>query len=149
MSIFRVKSVKIYTSQKNFTRGVRDKYQVWQFIGDTCKTQPDLRVLAHHTPWARSENVAANSKYLLIENTFTSMYTSSKHYWLFLKSYSSSVSIFFHFRQETSTVGASPARCSLSPLHRRTFRVSSHPLQPQHILMQQKLSSVFLERHTV
>ena len=55
----------------------------------------------------------------------------------------------FHFRQEMSMVGASPARCSLSPLHRRTFRVSSHPLQPQHLLMQQKLSSVFLERHTV
>ena len=33
--------------------------------------QPDLRVLAHHTPWARSENVAAKSKYLLIENTST------------------------------------------------------------------------------
>ena len=32
MPIFRVKSVKIYTGQKNlhkYIRGVRDKYQVW------------------------------------------------------------------------------------------------------------------------
>ena len=32
MPIFRVKSVKIYTDQKNlheYIRGVRDKYQIW------------------------------------------------------------------------------------------------------------------------
>ena len=29
LPIFRVKSLKIYTSQKNFTRGARDKYEVW------------------------------------------------------------------------------------------------------------------------
>ena len=32
MPIFRVKSVKIYTGQKNlheYIRGIRDKYQVW------------------------------------------------------------------------------------------------------------------------
>ena len=35
MPIFRVKSVKIYTGQKNvdeYTRGSRDKYQVWKDI---------------------------------------------------------------------------------------------------------------------
>ena len=34
MPIFRVKSVKIYTGQKNlheYIRGVHDKYQVWLF----------------------------------------------------------------------------------------------------------------------
>ena len=35
MTIFRVKSVKIYTGQKNlhrYTRGARDKYQVWVVV---------------------------------------------------------------------------------------------------------------------
>ena len=35
MPIFRVKSVKIYTGQKNlheYTRGARDKYEVWQLV---------------------------------------------------------------------------------------------------------------------
>ena len=35
MPIFRVKSVKIYTGQKNlheYTRGARDKYQVWVYV---------------------------------------------------------------------------------------------------------------------
>ena len=35
LPVFRVKSVKIYTSQKNlheYICGVRDKYQVWQFL---------------------------------------------------------------------------------------------------------------------
>ena len=36
MPIFRVKSVKIYTGQKNlhgYIRGIRDKYQVWEGEG--------------------------------------------------------------------------------------------------------------------
>ena len=36
LPIFRVKSVKIYTGQKNLhehVRGVRDKYQVWSGMG--------------------------------------------------------------------------------------------------------------------
>ena len=39
MPIFRVKSVKIYTGQKNlheYTRGSRDKYQVWIAIKWKC-----------------------------------------------------------------------------------------------------------------
>ena len=35
MPIFRVKSVKIYTGQKNlhgYTRGSHDKYEVWYFL---------------------------------------------------------------------------------------------------------------------
>ena len=35
MPIFRVKSVKIYTGQKNlheYVRGIRDKYEVWLYM---------------------------------------------------------------------------------------------------------------------
>ena len=44
MPIFRVKSVKIYTRQKNlhrYTRGARDKYQVWlTYISNVFETIP-------------------------------------------------------------------------------------------------------------
>ena len=68
MPIFRIKSVKIYTGHKNsheYTRGVRDKYQVWVsdkgtqpmiglgsdkngsgWIGDTPQTLPTSRAPA-------------------------------------------------------------------------------------------------------
>ena len=39
MPIFRVKSVKIYTGQKNlhgYIRGIRDKYQVWEQVLCFC-----------------------------------------------------------------------------------------------------------------
>ena len=45
MPIFRVKSVKIYTGQKNlhgYTRGARDKYQVW-LCGDGQMDSQTLR----------------------------------------------------------------------------------------------------------
>ena len=43
MPIFRVKSVKMYTGKKNlygYTRGARDKYQVWNLPNQTHQTEP-------------------------------------------------------------------------------------------------------------
>ena len=42
MPIFRVKSVKIYTSQKNlhgYIRGIRDKYEVWSYYDIACTAE--------------------------------------------------------------------------------------------------------------
>ena len=44
MPIFRVKSVKIYTGQKNlhgYTRGSRDKYEVWEDGGSFLPARRD------------------------------------------------------------------------------------------------------------
>ena len=42
MPIFRVKSVKIYTGQKNlhgYIRGIRDKYEVWKYCAQIITNQ--------------------------------------------------------------------------------------------------------------
>ena len=47
LPIFRVKSVKIYTGQKNlhgYARGARDKYQVCPYLGNIPKKRHFLRL---------------------------------------------------------------------------------------------------------
>ena len=53
MPIFRIKSVKIYTGQKNLhenSRGFRDKYEVWMWLPPTVAQLVVLLVDLHHRP---------------------------------------------------------------------------------------------------